>query len=484
MSHRHRSAVAVGLAAFLAASAAGAENRLAVLDVMEGEGISVLLSDALKGLASKARPADLKVMTRADLAEMLEPADLVCTADECLATIGRKLQATYVLGGALRRPSPEMMSLTIEAYRTADKAMLGSQILNESTVTALAERLQSTSFVEIVRGWLRAEGVTLTTESETVRIAFDSTPPGATVLVGMEEVCRPTPCSADLPVGANQVAFALADHATVQTALTVGLQMASRGLSVRLEPRYARVMVESEPPGVLVSLDDTPPRPTPTEVRTRAGPHTVAVRDPCHGEVVEKFLVNPGATRTIVLKPEPRMAAADVVVEDPHGNVLDAKLSVDGVEVRGPRFKVPLCSRLLEARVGAENLRHPLKLQEKALTPVKLVAGTGLLLARQDLGSVSSVPIRYETRAEWIRRSPSPVYAAGSTPLPWARIAWVGGVLGMVAGGVYASQAFDASQDVGVRDLQLVVGMGSFLASATVTALGVELDEPLHLDAP
>ncbi|MBX3708104.1 MAG: PEGA domain-containing protein [Pseudomonadales bacterium] len=124
------------------------------------------------------------------------------------------------------------------------------------------------------------------------RVTFESTPPGADVVLG-ERMLGTTPL-ADVPLEAGPVAvrFDLPRYQplTVEADIT-GMEQAQTVLG-ELVPDWAEVNVRSIPPGAEILLDDDPTGlTTPATVEVPTGEHELQVRAPGHKAHRQRILV-------------------------------------------------------------------------------------------------------------------------------------------------------------------------------------------------
>jgi len=143
----------------LAARTAGAaelRDLLAVLEVaVEDNAVpdsaAVLLTDQLRSASRKVAGERLKIMTRENMTELLPPGtNQRCFVGACLAQIGVMLQARYVMGGTIRKGG-KRLALTVEAYDSNSRNLLGSEVLFSQNVDELFDLV-----LKEAPGWVRS----------------------------------------------------------------------------------------------------------------------------------------------------------------------------------------------------------------------------------------------------------------------------------------------------------------------------------------
>jgi len=145
----------------LAAQTAGAAElrellavlEIAVEDAAVPEGAAALLTDQLRSASRKVAGERLKIMTRENMTELLPPGtNQRCFVGACLAQIGVMLQARYVMGGTVRKVGSRL-TLTVEAYDSNSKNLLGSEVLLQKNVDDMVDAILKEA-PGYVRAWI------------------------------------------------------------------------------------------------------------------------------------------------------------------------------------------------------------------------------------------------------------------------------------------------------------------------------------------
>jgi len=211
--------------------------------------------------------------------------------------------------------------------------------------------------------------------AQRVVVRFESTPPGAMVMVGGSPVCQATPCSKAVPAGARQVRMLKERYQPKGAQVTL---KAGETVQWTLTADFGSVSVTAPAPGVAVSVNGQARGRTPIRVELTPGQHEVKVDDPCYTAFTTTVTVRRGAEAALALtdrQARTRVSGVEVTARDDKGNDLAAKVSIDGREVGlapGP-FTVPLCSKQLHAELaGHRTATATLALREKQVAKVPL----------------------------------------------------------------------------------------------------------------
>ncbi|MBI2373338.1 MAG: SUMF1/EgtB/PvdO family nonheme iron enzyme [Deltaproteobacteria bacterium] len=314
--------------------------------------------------------------------------------------IGEDLSANALLKVSIAQSKPQRLSLSLlsaerkclVANATVD---VSAARLTTNVAEAVAELTQKLRpEVQLPRGLgvvakkfeeqriqdPGADSWSAETQSEKLGLVkFESSPPGAKLLVDGQVVCDKTPCQRAVLEGRHEVAMLLEQHEakTQRADLQDG-----RGVSWSLAPTFGTLTVRSDPSGLEVSVDGERRGRTPVEgLRVSEGPHEVLLDERCHHRAGERFELKRGQSKTLELAPKPRKAGLWVSAKDDDGNDLRATVSLDGRELGATlaTYTVPLCAEELRVRapgLGAWTL--PLggpKLREQQLARVSAVLG-------------------------------------------------------------------------------------------------------------
>jgi len=386
------SLLAATLAVAIALPALAAEQKhLAVLEFEVAPGMKIdrtYFSDLARG-AVKSQAPQLFVMTR-ESTEVLLQANGKTLADctgECEVEIGRKLGADYIISGRITQIGART-SITLRLFSTSDGELLSSAEARGTKPEELQDEMQPT-LAKLLSPLPKSAGprnaAPAATESriggearevslgsdEQVIVPFDSTPPGAVVMLDGKLLCQATPCSKLIAGGAHEVSMQREGYDAQSAQLA-----AKKGASVNLSlPRIAaRVAVETTPAGLTVSIDGKVVGRSPLPPQELApGGHEIVVEDACWTREGERVALKRGEERTVRIAPKERQAGLKVSAEDEKGNALEAKVLVDGREVgiAPGSFKVSVCSKKLEFNSGELGAEEELKLSEGQVREVR-----------------------------------------------------------------------------------------------------------------
>lgn len=383
---------------FLLASmvvAASASERLAVVEVEAAPEVAsaqaaALLTDALRAAAVTSLGQRLQVLTRETIVEQLPEAALRCGRTECMATLGAKLQAAFVLGGALRR-MPSELALAIEAYDTRSKQLVGSRVVRGASVNDLAALIERDG-VAMIWEWmeprLRTAGegriggespdFVLVAARDAV-VTFESTPPGASVQLNGQPLCAQTPCSRRVALGSHAVAMALDGFAPWSAPQEI---KAATAVRATLLSAHGLLDVETDPPGATVHLDGRELGRAPIKGWwATPGKHVVRVTHGCFVEESRAIEVAVDASSRMLIALTPRMTTYEVRAQAGIDAVNGSAL-VDGHQagVVPGTFSVPTCATQLKLEPTLSRYRA---------VEVPLTGAGGELVLRLDDGLAS-----------------------------------------------------------------------------------------------
>ncbi len=207
-------------------------------------------------------------------------------------------------------------------------------------------------------------------------VEFESTPPGAAVVVDGRPLCQTTPCRKALAPGEHEVRFALVRHVTK----TERVKLAT-GQRVKwsLEPNFGRLAVKTQPPGLALKLDGKAVGRSPYTAELTAGPYQIEVADDCYVTKGQRINLKRGDERSLVLEPKAKPAGIKVLATA-KGKDVEAKVFVDGEEVgiAPGTFKVSLCAKRVEVKSSTHGVwSSNLSLEEKKTTELKAALSQG-----------------------------------------------------------------------------------------------------------
>ncbi len=324
------------------------------------------MTDQLRAAAVRVAGRQLTIMTRENMEALLPPGtNLRCFAGACLATIGQKLQARYVMGGTVRKVGSRL-ELTVETYDSKTKALLGSHVFLEKNVDKLVDAITEKA-PGLLRSWLpiaqgpgsaavpaMADQTINASEdlgaaaSNLALVKFTSDPAGAVLELDGQLLCQSTPCSRNVEAGTHEVAMQKEQY--VSTTKTMDLT-SGQEVSMTLAPTFALLSVETTPSGLTISVNGRDIGQSPISgKKLDPGVYKVLVDDPCWLPNGEQFSVQKGEDKTARIEGKPRMGFVQVTAQDSDGNAVAADVSVDGKDVgTAPgTFRVSACAKEME----------------------------------------------------------------------------------------------------------------------------------------
>ncbi|MEN9797168.1 MAG: hypothetical protein RL653_864 [Pseudomonadota bacterium] len=410
----------------LAASAqrAGALDgkKIAVLEFSLDSGTQLrapgVLSDDCRGaVADVTRAEGAIVITRENMLEVLKATGGKCQEGECEVETARNLGVDLFVTGNVTALDGQLV-LSLKVYETRKGQLLGQKRVIAAKELALLELIRPTT-EELLRtafglGNARPAATkaqptvqlgsfgdsgkdVVVQEGEEVVVKFESEPAGATVSVDGELLCQSTPCSKRIASGRHEVLFQKERYSASRLN-----GIATKGAVVRgtLAPRFGWLTIETDVPGLSVSVDGADIGKTPISAReVDEGTVEVAVSDGCYVRTGERIAIKPGERRTLRLVAKPKLAGLKVNAVDEKGNDLETTVRVDGKEVgeAGATLKVPVCSREVAVHVGSGEWREELKLEDGKVTVLTANPGRGKSAGMVAIaGSVRMLPFKLD----------------------------------------------------------------------------------------
>lgn len=369
--------------------AQAADSRLAVLE-FQGKKID---EETLKTLADAVRGGALDglsgrgvdVMTRENMMAMLKAmGKRECNEGECEVETARNIGADFVVSGTVTRIEDKYV-VTLKMHESQKGNLLGTDMVKAKTQLEVLDLLREhgrdlvrmhlgRSLAAFAPGGQERQigpvGGDFAANDNRVLVKFESDPPGATVLVDAELLCRETPCSRSIEVGRHQVEMHKERYARAQQTIE-----GKRGAIVHaiLSANFGTLIVRTNPPGLPVALNGKLQALMDGTLNVDPGQHELVVDHPCFQRSGEQVVAKPGERREVLLTGTPRMSAVAVTAETELGNEVEAKVAVDGAEVgTAPgTFKVNLCSREIAVYSQRGSFRGPLRLAENEVIPVR-----------------------------------------------------------------------------------------------------------------
>lgn len=397
--------------------AVSAPLRVAVLEVQYGglgpQQLSAISDAVREGALAALPPATHRVLSREGLQSFAEDnqIDLSCldTEEQCEVGIGRALGVSFILTTSLSELSGSWLA-TVKIHEMKEGGLLASRTSTAPDPLALLGALRAATeallrdALDLARpqeGLQDGEAVlegrrqrpSLDDDGRRIVIRFESSPPGAVVMLDGILLCQATPCSQEVEVGEHQVEMQLPRHHPAIERMTLRTQ---RKVGFDLRPTFGSLAIGTDPAGLLVSVGGGPSQPTPLLLEgLAAGAYDVRLAAPCYVDDGQRVVVEEGGDRTLRLVARPRLAALAVRAVADDGNAVGPRVVVDGVAVgEAPgTFEVPACASELELRAGGHLLwRDRLSLHEgetlavDATMQVAEVPGTVHVLAADEQG--------------------------------------------------------------------------------------------------
>jgi hypothetical protein len=401
------SVLLLGLVSLLLPAAAAAEDtrRLAVLELSGSLNRDVLsvLSDQLRQGALKAlKGTAYEVMTRENMAIIARDngIDLAACQDgaECEVDIGRSIGADIIISGAVTRVGSSMVA-SLKLHSTARGTLLDSQTVKSSNEEGLLDKLPASATALLHEGLglglgrrsrsrsaapstakegaigEQSSSFSLGSSVQEEVVRFESTPPGAVVLLNGDLLCSATPCRKRVEAGSYRVSMQMERYHPASQDVVVKSGMSA--VAVSLKRKFARLTVTTKPPGLAILLNGKKVGESGLQSRELdPGAYELLVDERCYLRSGERVVLKEGQDRTVEIVAKQRKTGLRVDVEDSAGNVLDGQVWVDGEnlgDAPGP-FELPLCSQKVEMKsAGAGVWSAALKLQENQITELPVV---------------------------------------------------------------------------------------------------------------
>ena len=226
-------------------------------------------------------------------------------------------------------------------------------------------------------------------------VDFQSTPPGAVVMVDGQLLCQDTAkgCSRMLKGGSHRVTMQKEKY--VKRIESVDIK---KDVTIKwdLDPDFGWLTVTSTPPGLPVEINRKMIGTTPmTALEMAPGKYEVMVKSPCHHEQGKKLAIDRGEKEIVATRPVPKEGAIRVAAVDDKGNAVRADVYVDGIKVgTAPGLhKVSICAKKVEVRKGGAVWKKALSPVEKQVSDLKAVLeGTSVARAAEASSDVVLIP--------------------------------------------------------------------------------------------
>ena len=337
-----------------------APSRLAVLDFQDRSSHAVsadevlYLSDLVRGAMRRNLPADrFLLMTRENILELLPAGKTLADCmGECAVETGRRLGADHIATGEVTSFAGEIR-VTVNLHETGSGNLLGQIRAGAPTLLGV-ERDLELKIVELLAplrggeaggtGGDVAEGVigggaTAWSARGAARIVvtFESDPSGAMVEVDGQPVGE-TPCSRAMVPGIYKVGVKKVRYVAHEQTLEVKSGTTPKVAAV-LTPDFGWLTVESDPTGLLATLDGEAVGATPLTAREVApGPHEIVVDSPNYHAEGRRVVIERAERETVRVAPVPRNGGITVIATDPKGNALVAVVK-EGERMLGKAYE-------------------------------------------------------------------------------------------------------------------------------------------------
>ncbi|MEN9797459.1 MAG: hypothetical protein RL653_1155, partial [Pseudomonadota bacterium] len=373
-------------------------KRLAVLEFTNASekklaSLGTLSDEARGAVLDAAGIHGAVVLTRENMLEVLKATGGSCKEGECEVETARNLGVYAFVSGTVSFVDDAYL-LTLKVYDTRTGSLLGQQLVQASKELELVAQVRTATGALVqkalglaararprestgVVGQVNAAGGFELQDEETVIAAFESTPPGAVVMLDGKLLCQSTPCSRPVSPGVHVVNMSLEEYDEARGSITLGTTQ--KKVSLRLSPAFATLSVKTVPEGLGLMLDGQPLEQAQAQGRRLSpGNHELLIRDACHEPTGERFTVGKGEAKSVVLTAAQRMAGLKVEAVDGQNNAVEGEVWA-GETVLGAAWKalkVPLCAERLHVRTesGARSSVE-VRLVEKQVMTVQVLAG-------------------------------------------------------------------------------------------------------------
>ena len=359
-------------------ASAAPTQRLAVLELsgaFERDILLVFSDQVRQGALSALKGTPYEVMTRENMAMLArnQGIDLAACQEgaECEVDIGRNVGAALLISGGVTKVGASLFC-TLKLHATDKGTLLASKTVKAPGEETMVEALVSETEALIREGLglgrrgrssapvTAEEGSIGETSSFSVDSAaqdpvvrFESTPPGAVVLVDGDLLCPSTPCSKRLGLGSHRVAMQAEGYHPAKSDVRVESGMGPVALD--LKASFALLSVTTRPAGLGLLLNGKPVGKAGLDGRKlEPGAYELLIDDRCYLRGGQRVVLKEGDERRLDLVGAARKSGLKVDVVDSEGNDLEGAVWVDGAKLGaapGP-FEVPFCSKKVEVRSG------------------------------------------------------------------------------------------------------------------------------------
>jgi TolB-like protein len=372
----------------IATAAETSTKRLAVLEfvssALKDETLKAF-SDALRGGAVEAlNGRAIAVMTRENMVMLLKSMGRSeCSEGECEVETARNIGADYVISGSVTIIEGTFV-VTLKLHETQNGNLLGTDVVESRTQIEILRSLREHGR-DLVGGKLgRSRNTTPTGQERHIEassdfavgqvnqvvVKFDSTPPGAAVIVDGVLLCKETPCSRQLAPGTHDIEMQKEGYEPARTSLP-----AKKGAAINLSlnATFATLIVQTNPPDLPYLVNGRREEAHNGALLLAPGQYKILLDHSCYLPTGEQVVVRKGERRELRLTAQPREAGIDVSATDEAGNDIEGNVLVDGTELgKTPgAFKVPVCSREIVVTAPEGRYASALQLAEKQTTAIR-----------------------------------------------------------------------------------------------------------------
>ena len=388
------SVVGLLVSALIAASPVDGK-RVAVLEFTNAtkrqlSSLDAMTDEARGGAAALLSPQGAMVLTKENMLEVLKLTGGVCREGECEVETARNLNVDLFVVGTLSEADGALL-LTLKLFETRKGELKLQQLLEARTELELVKMVKSSTTNLLAAGLsLGARRRTGTTGMGEARIAgpggfeiadeqsavcqFESKPSGAVVMLDGVLLCKETPCSRPIPMGAHTVSMALEDYDEARGSIMVS--PSSRRFSLSLPPSFGTISADVVPREVSLRLDGAGVTlESIGKLKVSPGEHELVVENQCFERTGQRFVIEKGAVRRLAISAEPRMAALKVKTIDGKGNSVAGEVVADGKRVgeTWKPIKLPLCTKSLMVRTSeGDEVVFSAELSERTVREVEV----------------------------------------------------------------------------------------------------------------
>jgi TolB-like protein len=382
------------------------------------------LTDRVRDVASRslARRGFL-VMTRENIKEMLPPGmDLAkCTTASCEVEVGRKVGADYIVTGEILRYAGDFRA-NIKAHYSESGQFLGAEVARADKLKDLESSVSEASarLFALIR---RHSGKSIPTQpgasegaigetgpgawdfnaAQKTVVRFECDPKEAVVTVDGKLLCRSTPCSKTLPVGAATVSMDAERYKRKEK--TINIAQGMKPISFKLDPNFGWLSVNSEPSGLTVTIDGKDAGRTPiSDMELDPGSYEVLVTDPRYYDKGERVNITVGKSRTVSVTLPAREGGIDVSATDENGNALSGEVFVDGRKVGDApgTHKVLIGKHKIEVRTKSGSWKGEVEVKERKVeTVVAKVKGAAAVGASNRKIELHKITLKHKVLRFW-----------------------------------------------------------------------------------